>query len=359
MDVLIVLLDLFQAVQHPVCYVPGGVSSLLLDLEQDPVLPVDLGVGFVRIILPLHIRDVGKPDGIDPFPLYQYQLAQLFYGRKLIAYPDQVINSVLLHIARRHVEVLRRQQRLYGLGRQHGFHVRGSAGRVLCFFEFLLLCLDGRFSHRKLGGYAAHLQGRGQLGRSQLGSCLGQRQRPRVQLLFRLIQHRLGHIQLGLLVRNDLAVCANLSQSFVDHPHSGIVLVQQRKLGSQGRLGKLQLSQLLQIGAVRYGNVRNPARQVDIGDRDGGAVRQGNLRAADSLGEIRNISARDRRSASARPVSACSRIDRAASACTRVDRSGPVCSRAACPASACSRCHASVSSRSRIPGAVPGGIPIS
>ena len=109
MYVPVLFLDLIQPFQNPVRHIPGGIAGLLLDLEENAVFPVYFCVGLIRIVLPLHIRDVGKPDGVDTLPLYKYQIAQLFYRRKLVAHANEEVNAVLLHIACRHVEILRGQ----------------------------------------------------------------------------------------------------------------------------------------------------------------------------------------------------------------------------------------------------------
>ena len=89
------------------------------------------------------------------------------------------------------------------------------------------------------------------MGRADLGPCLGQGEGSRIQLGFRLAQHGLRHVQLRLLVRNELPVGADLGKPLIDHSHSRIILIQKCKLGSQRCLGKLELRQLLQIRTVR------------------------------------------------------------------------------------------------------------
>ena len=87
----------------------GCIGGLLLEGEHHAIIAVDAAVDGCRIVRDKHIRNILQINGIHAFHarIKQHQLLQFLEGCNLIAYADEPVYAILLHIARRHSEILR------------------------------------------------------------------------------------------------------------------------------------------------------------------------------------------------------------------------------------------------------------
>ena len=273
---------------HAVGDVGGGEGGLLLDGQQNAVLAVDLGEGFVGVVGDLHAGHVGQAHLVHGIHADGKQLQPLQFvdGFELVAHAHQIFVVVhVVDIAGGHGQVLRAQQSGHGV---HGDDpVQTGVGQRLVA---LVLKFLARF--RQL------IRGLGQLG---LGLGKGAQ-----RLAARALQLRSGVGQRGILVdavdqaaRDDPLL--QLAQIIVDLRDAGLQLGPglQRGgvLGVERVLVGDQLEQLVFLGLLDLLDggvqlVQRLARRADgralAGEQlvDGGDLGAGQLDARVQPGQL-------------------------------------------------------------------------